>query len=270
MKVDQKTRKQIDKPKLSFSIADFPLPVAIESLFALAASLPVDGVEMMIGFKTRFTLKKLVQLSQEYQVPILSVHQPTYTWFGYINDERAFRVASEFHALYVSHPIFTHSLASRQNKSLFSWLVRMREKYHTDVAVENMPLDFSRPILKQIISVSSEVSDLSKLEHVYREYSLGLNFDVSHLEKAKPWEDPAYQRCEKYLKNIHFSDFAPGKQHLYIGDGVLDAKGYIDHLKKIHYSGLITLELGDKLFANKRAYIEGITRSVLAVHEYLH
>ncbi len=109
----------------------------------------------------------------------------------------------------------------------------------------------------------------TELKKVYEKYDLGFNFDVSHLEEVRPWENKDFLSVEKYMENIHLSDFAPGKQHLFIGNGIFDTKGFINHLRSINYSGLITLELTDKLFTNKTKYFEGITRSVKKVREYL-
>ena len=129
MKDDQNSKNKHARPRLSISASELPIAISHDSIFSLAQELGVDGIELMIGFKSRFALKKITQLSNTYSIPILSIHEPIYSWMGYIFDERAFRVAAEFNALYVSHPIFMYNLSSKQNNHLFEWLVKMKKKY---------------------------------------------------------------------------------------------------------------------------------------------
>jgi hypothetical protein len=69
------------KPKISFSITDLPIISSIKELFALAKKIKVDGIEGVLGYKTYFAFDNLKTLSNQYNIPILSIHQPIRIYF---------------------------------------------------------------------------------------------------------------------------------------------------------------------------------------------
>ena len=85
-----------NKPKLTFSIADIPLGIALEEYFLLASHLKVDGLELFVGWKTRFNMRKVARLSKRYDVPILSNHQPAWSVAGLFNYAEAFNFVQTF------------------------------------------------------------------------------------------------------------------------------------------------------------------------------
>ena len=87
-------------PKLTFSVADIPLGIALEEYFLLANNLKVDGLELVIGWKTRFNIRKVARLSKRYNVPILSIHQPPWSIAGFWQDEGAFKFAQRFNSIF--------------------------------------------------------------------------------------------------------------------------------------------------------------------------
>lgn len=260
----------MNKPKLSFSIGDLPLSMSLDELFSTSKDMDVDGVEVMIGVKSRLNLRMLEKLSQKYHVPVLSIHAPPWMWMGYVYDEETVKVASHLNAKYNAHPIFMQTIHSNASKKLYAWLMKMKSKYRVEILIENMPDKFKKPILEKFLRTDPSCYDLAKLHNVYKTYGFGMTLDISHLEKPDPRDFSGYDGVEKYIQNIHLSDFTMTEQHLQIGEGILKTKEYIDHLKKIKYEGIITLELNDKLFSDKKEYIKGVAQSVKIIKNYLY
>src|SRR3989338_10198802 len=87
----------IKKAKISVSVADLPINISPERLFAVGKKLGIDGVEVVLGYKSFPPHIKLVKLSQKFGVPILSLHQPQ-SFFKHLvsDDEMLLSIAVDF------------------------------------------------------------------------------------------------------------------------------------------------------------------------------
>lgn len=259
------------KARLSFSVADIPLGIAIEEYFLLANHLKVDGLEVVIGWKTRWALKKIKRLSKRYDVPILSIHQPAWSIAGFVQDEGAFKFAREFDAIYVTHPIVVQPMNSPKSIEYFEWLSKMKEKHNVDILIENMTNIYQLMPLLHYVSKKHHDSATSILsfEKVCKKYNLGFTLDISHLMEKRPHEAKGFAEVLPYLRNIHLGDYNSKKEHLRLGDGDLDYDSFLKYLKKIKYSGLVNLELCPRILNSREKYYKDITESVITVKKYL-
>ena len=258
------------KPKLAFSIADIPLGIAIEEYFLLANHLKVDGLELVVGWKTRWAMKKIKRLSNRYNVPILSIHQPPWSIAGFIQDEGAFKFAQEFNSIFVAHPIVVQPMSSAKSQTYFKWLSEMKKKYNLEIMIENMTNIYQLMPLLHYVSRKHHDSATSLLsfEKVCKKYDLGFTLDISHLMEREPQKAEGFSEILPYLKNVHLSDYTVKKEHMGLGDGNLDYDSFLKYLVKIKYDGLINLELCPRILNSREKYYKDITESVKIVKQY--
>lgn len=257
-------------PKLTFSVADIPLGIALEEYFLLANNLKVDGLEVVVGWKTRFQLRKLARLSKRYNVPILSIHQPAWSVAGFWQDEKAFYFAQKFNAVYVAHPLVNTHINSPKSKTYYKWLVEMQKKYEIEILIENMTNIYQLMPLLHYVSKKhhDSATDVEYFDSICKKYGFGFTLDISHLMESEPQNADGFMELWPFLKNIHLSDFTEKKEHMGLGDGVLNYESFLAYLKEKKYNGLINLELCPRILNAREKYYRDIAKSVKIVREY--
>jgi len=70
------------------------------------------------------------------------------------------------------------------------------------------------------------------------------------------------------MRNIHLSDFTEKKEHLGLGDGLLNYESFLSFLKDKKYDGLINLELCPRVLNAREKYYKDIAKSVKIVRQY--
>src|SRR5882724_3184958 len=116
--------------RISTSITDFaPLFFDLEYLFRGLCETGVDGVELVIGIKSRFRSSKLRELSRKYHLPITSIHQPAWGGLGLYFDEDFIDFAKAVGTnKIVFHPLPKVSLTDKRMRSYFRRLAQIQEK----------------------------------------------------------------------------------------------------------------------------------------------
>jgi len=256
-------------PKLTFSIADIPLGIALEEYFLLANNLKVDGLEVVVGWKTRFQLRKLVRLSKRYNVPILSIHQPAWSVAGFWQDEKAFYFAKKFDAVYVAHPLVNQHINSPKAKAYYKWLSEMKKKYDLDILIENMTNIYQLMPLLHYVSKKhhDSATDLGYFDTICKKYGFGFTLDISHLMEPEPQRAKGFSELWPFMRNIHLSDYTEKKEHMGLGDGLLNYDSFLGYLKDQKYDGLINLELCPRILNAREKYYKDIAKSVKIVRE---
>lgn len=254
------------KPKISLSITDLPITVSIKELFAFAKKIRVDGVEVVLGYKTYFAFDHLKKLSNQFNIPILSIHQP----IGFIlrkkYDEHGFEIVKYFNAKYVAHPLHNLSLSDKKSHQFFAWLSQMARKYKIIILIENLPKKCTPP-LNLFIKHHRSLSNLIDLQKICLKYRFGLTLDITHLKKDVPQEVPGFNLIQPIMENIHLSDFNNKHDHLPLGEGNLDLKAFFKCLRSISYQGLITLEILPAIFYGKNKYFANMAKSIELIKE---
>lgn len=265
-----KLNMSTDGPKLTFSIADIPLGIALEEYFLLASHLKVDGLELVVGWKTRFNMRKVTRLSRRYNVPILSVHQPAWSVAGFFNDEGAFKFAQKYGASFTAHPLVVQHINSQKSKDYFKWLEDMGKKYEIDILIENMTNIYQLLPMFHYVSRRhhDSATDLAYFDTICKKYGFGFTLDISHLMSPVPQEAEGFKELRPFLRNIHLSDYTEKKEHLGLGDGLLNYESFLSYLKETKYNGLINLELCPRVLNAREKYYKDIAKSVKIVREY--
>lgn len=258
------------KPKISFSIADIPLGISIRESFELAKNLKVDGVEIVIFAQTRFYQNDITALSNEYKIPILSIHQPPWSYYGIYHEENMFEFAAKHNASINAHPLKDPDILGKTAGRYFSWLSRNSNKYKVPVMIENMPLSKKYIPYLSVLFLSSfnpTTSDFRKISEVCETYKFGFTLDTDHLQISSPGEYKDFEIIYPYMQSVHLSSFDSSGEHLPLDVGNLKSREFLQELKKRNYSNLITLELTPHYFYDKKKYFEDIKRSISIVQE---
>jgi sugar phosphate isomerase/epimerase len=229
--------------KISASITDFPVFSRLETFFREFKNAGVDGVELVLGIKSRFDAKKIQQLVKKYKLPIMSIHQPPWSGIGLYFDDAFAQWARSIGTTKVTcHPLIFQTFDSKAMEKYFLRLSRLQEEYGIHVMLENMPKDLTYSKLYNFPHTTVE-QHLERITEVADEYGFLLTYDVSHAEISKPQNVKVFQDMLPKLGNIHMSSFLPKQHHLPLSEGEFDSKGFLEFLHKKKYGGLLTLEV---------------------------
>lgn len=229
--------------KINASITDFsPLLLGMEYLFKGLKETGVDGVELVIGVKSRWSLDQLASLSKKYNLPIASVHQPIWSGIGYFDEGLIKKITQLGIRQMVFHPLAGVFLQSERMREYFKKLARVKKEYNIDVLIENMPEKFDTRIINYFFS-PKDSSDIIKLFDMVEKFDLNMTFDTSHAMSEKPHEHEWFKKIFPRVRNIHLSSFDRDRVHLPLDMGTFHTKEFISYLYKMNYSHLITLEI---------------------------
>lgn len=253
--------------KVNASITDFPFFSQLETFFKKFKEANVDGLEIVLGLKSRFEFARVSYLSEKYDLPIVSVHQPAWSGLGLFFDESFVQVAKKLGTKsIVFHPLTFCSFESNAMKHYLHKLSFLQEKYNITVMLENMPKDYAYKKLHDS-TPDHNLHHLEKLSEIVDIYGFLMTYDVSHAEINKPQETNLFPSLLPKIGNIHASSFINGKHHLGLTMGDFDTEGFVKFLEKKKYKGLFTLEVNnptENLLKNRYNF-SAISQSVALV-----
>jgi sugar phosphate isomerase/epimerase len=219
----------------------------LSKIFTIARECGFDGVELIINqvFEKRDPrpiIDKLIKIC-----PISSIHAPFFKIAGWGNQIKTLlkiiEIAGEFDIPLVNFhpplwfpPEFTFWRWFR-NVDDFQSLVKGSR---TIVTVENMPYVGNRIRFNPNILNKTE-----KMVQFIEKHNLFMTFDTTHLGSHNPNFLGGFQQFYQTgrIRNIHFSDYGHGREHLFPGRGLLPLTRFLYLLKHLQYQGPITVEL---------------------------
>ena len=97
------------------------------------------------------------------------------------------------------------------------------------------------------------------------ERNLFLTFDCTHMGsgKANFINDFYLFYNTGRIRNVHFSDYGHGREHLLPGHGILPLTRFLNHLSTTGYSQTLTLELSPHEFPHDEVIIVESLREIL-------
>ncbi len=227
----------------------YPLP----RVFEIAREVGFDGLELIINqdFQKVNPRSVINELSQIH--PILSIHAPFMPldgWGGPIDSvKRSVEVAAD-----CGVPLVNFHPASWLGFELkfWRWMYRIfdfqKEVGNGGVAltIENMPWVGRFKINQYILSHTGKLIDFIE------ERNLFMTFDCTHMGsgKANFINDFYLFYNTGRIRNVHFSDYGQGREHLLPGHGILPLTRFLNHLRNTGYSETLTLELSPHEFPN--------------------
>ena len=159
------------------------------------------------------SLRKTIDLAEKFRIPLVTFHPPRWLdlEFGFYRQLKHIR---NFQERFGSRLLF--------------------------IAIENMPVSHGH------LKIGTYF--LSRPETLIRfaeNHNLYLTLDLTHLgTRESNFLADAIKIIETgRVKNIHFSDYGNGREHLYPGKGTLPLKALLATLKESHYNEAITLEV---------------------------
>ncbi len=229
--------------KVHASLTDFPVFSQTETFFRKFKEAGVDGLELVLGAKSRFEYARITYLAEKYDLPIASIHQPPWSGMGLYFDEDFLQVGEKLGVRHiVFHPLAFRSFESRAMREYFERLAHLQEKWGIAIMLENMPKDMAYNKLHDS-TPDHMLHHLEKINMIADTYGFLLTYDVSHAEITNPAASVIFQKLFSKIGNIHASSFRHHKHHLPLTMGELETKEFVTFLSKKEYQGLFTLEV---------------------------
>lgn len=236
----------------------------LSEIFTIARESGYEGVELIINtvFEKRDPLpiiEKLLKIC-----PIASIHAPFFRIAGWGSQTetllKTIDAACRFDIPLVNfHP----PLWLPPEISFWRWFRKVEDfqalatNGKTIITLENMPYVGNRVRFNPNILRKPE-----KMIEFIKVHNLFMTFDTTHLGSHNPNFIGGFRRFFETgrVRNIHFSDYGHGREHLFPGRGVLPLTRFLYQLKRFRYRGAITVELSpvelppttDKVIASLR------------------
>ena len=240
----------------------FPLRKAFE----MAADVGFDGVELIINqdFQRVNSRKLMAELAGI--MPILSVHAPFMPLDGWGNQidslKRTVELAAEIGVPLVNfHPASWAGFEIR----FWRWLYRIHD-FQKEVgggkvilAMENMPWTGRFKLNPYILSQTEMMIEFITERNLYQ------TFDCTHMGsgKANFINDFYLFYGTGRIRNIHFSDYGHGREHLLPGRGILPLTRFLNHLRNTGFDETLTLELSPHEFPRDELIVTESLRDIL-------
>lgn len=230
--------------KVSASVTDIPVFISLEDIFARLKDSGIDGIEITPGVKSRWNFIKVKMLSDKFRLPITSVHQPPWSVAGFWFDEGYIASAHKIGVNnFVFHPPPGISFEDSRMLKFLEKLSGLQEKYGINASLENMPWAVRPALFRKYLPFHKDTTNPEKIFKAVRSFGLGMTFDTSHAFIPDPQNQGWFSKIYPAIRNIHLSSFKDKRDHLPLDMGDFNTVGFIENLKKRHYTGLITLEI---------------------------
>jgi sugar phosphate isomerase/epimerase len=242
----------------------------MQRAFELSAEAGFDGVELIINQDfQRVNPVKVVRALQEI-APINSIHAPFMPLDGWGGP-----IQSLFHSIDLAAetgiPLVNFHPPSWLGFEIgfWRWLYRIRDFQNevgldgqVQVTLENMPWVGQYKMNPNILSATRDMINF------IHEHNLYLTFDTTHMGSGKAnFINDFYLFYESgRIRNIHFSDYGFGQEHLIPGHGRLPLTRFLNHLKHTDYQGCVTLEVSPHEFPKNE---QVILQSLIELQTYM-
>jgi len=230
----------------------------LETVFRIGRDTGFDGMEVIIG--QDFQYGDNVALLRELQqiLPICSLHAPFFEldrWGNKIDQlHRTTALALETGIPLINfHPPSWLGLEMK----FWRWFNRVRDfqqevgQNQVIITAENMPCGGAFKVNPYLLGQTGKMIDFM------RQRNLFLTFDTAHMgsSKANFLHDFHLFYDSGMMRNIHFSDYGYGREHLLPGHGVLPLTRFLNHLRETRYNAALTLELSPHEFPKEEELI---------------
>ena len=243
--------------RIAVSVADLPLNVSWEKCFATAAAGGADGIELMGGPRAWWN-HHLKGLS------VASVHQPAWEILGLFVSRLNLRQAAAWTDRYVIHPPL---IRGGNGKEYFYRIEAWAKQESVVVMLENMPPIRAKGWLDWLGKTDVKWVQIETVADECRERDWRMTLDTSHWQSVRP-DEKRLSKILPVLSNIHISDWDQNKQHLCLGQGLMDVGAWMKWIKE-NYQGQVTLELTPKYWVNEEDYLRDIKESLRILHQWL-
>lgn len=245
----------------------FTLPAP--RVFELAREVGFDGIEVIIN--NEYGGGRDVRLLRSLQtiLPVNSIHAPFFNIDGWGNKVDQLKSTVDL-ALETGVPLVNFHPPSWLNFELKFWRwLKGIDDFQVDLgqgrvmlALENMPCLPKPKINPYLLSTPEKMIPFLKAHNLY------LTFDTAHCGSMHTNfinDFYAYYGSGR-MRNIHFSDYANGEEHLMPGHGALPLTRFLNHLRETDYDHSLVMELSPYEFPEGN---EAIRDTLVEVYRYL-
>jgi sugar phosphate isomerase/epimerase len=248
-------------------------PESTAHAFAYAARLGYDAVEVMVGIDALSQQTAAVrQLSDHHGVPVCAVHAPCLLFTQRVwgaepwgKLDRSAEMAAEVGAeVVVVHPPFRWQ--KEYAAGFVDGIAALEEKTGLHFAVENMyPWRAgSKPRSRRAMEMYLPGWDPS--EETYAHTTI----DLSHAAIARSGVVEMANRMGERLRHVHLTDGSGSAkdEHLVPGRGVMDAKGFLEHVAASGFAGDVVVEINTRKAADREQREADLRDSLAFAREY--
>ncbi len=240
-----------------------------ETVFEMARDVGFDGMEVIINheFGQRDNLDYLQSLNSI--LPINSLHAPFFEIDGWGNKIDQLKKCADL-AIQAGVPLINFHPPSwlAFEFKFWSWLKKVSDfqeaigNNQVIITIENMPCLVQPKINPYMLSKTE------KMIRFMRDHNLYLTFDTAHSGSFRSdfLQDFHTFYDSSLMRNIHFSDYSNGVEHLMPGHGALPLTRFLNHLSDTAYDHSIVLELSPREFPEEP---ELIRETLAEVFRYL-
>lgn len=245
----------------------YTLPMA--KVFEIARDTGFDGMEVIINHD--FQYQDNAALIRELQkiLPVCSLHAPFFEIDGWGNKiDQLLRTAAL--AIDTGIPLINFHPPAWMGLELkfWRWFSGIRDfqaevgRGQVLITIENMPCSGAFKVNPYLLGQTG------KMIRFMQERNLYLTFDTAHMgsSKANFLHDFHLFYDSGAMRNIHFSDYGYGREHLLPGHGVLPLTRFLNHLRETSYDSTLTLELSPHEFPEHE---DGIREGMAEIFAYL-
>jgi sugar phosphate isomerase/epimerase len=244
----------------------FTLP--LKTVCEIAAEAGYDGVELIINQDFQKTNPAKLVASLQEITTIHSIHAPFMQLDGWGGLMDSLRISVKL-AADCGIPLVNFHPPSWMGFEIgfWRWLYSIHDfqkevgcNGQIAVTIENMPWVGRFKINPNILSNTQHMIDFM------HEHNLYLTFDCTHMGSGKAnFINDFYLFYESgRIRNIHFSDYGHGREHLLPGHGILPLTRFLNHLRSTDYQSTVTLELSPEEFPKAEAVILESLKEILA------
>lgn len=249
----------------SGTLYTFPL----RKVFEITRGLDFDGMELIINqeFQKVSTLKFIEELQNI--VPILSIHAPFMPLDGWGTPIDSLKSCVEI-AEKRGIPLVNFHPPSWMGFEIgfWRWLYKIRD-FQQEIGSESVVVTLENmPWVGQFKVNPHILSDTRKMIDFIQERNLFMTFDCTHMGSGQANFINDFYLCYNSgrIRNIHFSDYGHGREHLIPGHGMLPLTRFLNHLRSTDYNNTVTLELSPHEFPKDEEIIKASLTEIL---EYL-
>jgi len=244
----------------------FTLP--LHKVCELSAQAGFDGVELIINQDFQKVKPSRLVASLQEITTIHSIHAPFMPLDGWGGPADSLGICIEL-AAERSIPLVNFHPPSWMGfeVAFWRWLYSVRDFQkeigrdgQVAVTIKNMPWVGKFKNNPHILSNTQHMIDF------IHEHNLFMTFDCTHMGSGKAdFINDFYLFYESgRIRNIHFSDYGHGREHLLPGHGILPLTRFLNHLRSTDYQSTVTLELDPSEFSKTESVILESLKEILA------
>lgn len=242
----------------------------LETVFELARDTGFDAMEVIINYDFQYQDSAAYLRGLQQILPINSLHAPFFELDGWGNKISQLTRTAEL-AVKTGIPLINFHPPSWIGMELrfWRWLKRINDFQeqvgHNQVVItmENMPC-----LAGAIRANPHFLGQTGKMIEFLQSRHLFLTFDTAHMgsSRANFLTDFHHFYDAGVMRNIHFSDYGYGREHLLPGHGILPLTRFLNHLRETGYNESLVLELAPEEFPED---VPLIRESLREIFDYL-